>query len=361
MMEDAIGNLQAPERTDYGREAALESSGYNQALKEANDISNQISAINADTESKKLSLIGQGRGIPEAIIGGQQAKLDREAAIKTMPLTAQYKAAVGLVDAAKEIVNNFVADERAYQSSLQQWQNNVYQATYQYASAQQKIAIEEQRRATDRQYELEDQFLQDQTDYFKMTLETGQKEVGSQIMKARSYDELYSVASKIKGTSGGGVTDEEGVISPYQQERITRNLDSIAELKPRVTWQTVGAFGAPAGYVPGSVARDFKMDVNTLIANITFGELTAMREASKTGGALGQVSDRENQLLGAALGALSTSQSPANFRKNLDKIEESIKRWQTAVGQYAVTPDRNVYELDGQTYKQGADGLYYAQ
>jgi hypothetical protein len=116
-----------------------------------------------------------------------------------MPLTAQYKAAVGLVDAAKEIVNNFVADERAYQSSLQQWQNNVYQATYQYASAEQKIAIDKQKAITDRQYELEDNFLQDQTDYFKMTLETGQKEVGSQIMKATTREELAAAVGRIQG------------------------------------------------------------------------------------------------------------------------------------------------------------------
>ena len=133
-------------------------------------------------------------------------------------------------------------------------------------------------------------------------------------------------------TSGGGTgTEAEGVISPYQEERLTRNLQSIQDLKPRATWQTVGVFGKPAGYLPGTVATDFKNDVNTLIANITFGELTAMREASKTGGALGQVSDRENQLLGAALGSLNTSQSPASFRKNLQKIEDSINRWKTVM------------------------------
>jgi len=199
MMEDAIGGLtdNKPGRTDNGRAAALESSGYNQALKEANDISNQISAINADTESKKLSLIGQGRGIPEAIIGGQQAKLDREAAIKTMPLTAQYKAAVGLVDAAKEIVNNFVADERAYQSSLQQWQNNVYQATYQYASAQQKKEIDAQNALTNRQYEVEDQFLEEKRKIMNEAIDQGKGYLLTRMTNAKSYAELDSVASEM--------------------------------------------------------------------------------------------------------------------------------------------------------------------
>jgi hypothetical protein len=185
----------------------MESSGYNQALKEANDLSNQITAINADTEAKKLSLIGQGRGIPEAIIGGQQAKLDREAAIRTMPLTAQYKAAVGLVEAAKEVVNNFVADERAYQQSMQQWQNNVYSAVYQYATNQQKTLLDQQKELRDRQYALEDNFLEQQADIFKFALENGKGYLGSRIYKAKNMDELSAISSElgvsIGGTSGG--------------------------------------------------------------------------------------------------------------------------------------------------------------
>lgn len=51
-----------------------------------------------------------------------------------------------------------------------------------------------------------------------------------------------------------------------------------------------------------------------------------MRAASKTGGALGQVSDREGQLLQSSLGALDQGQSPKAFREQLDKIEESLRR-----------------------------------
>jgi len=129
--------------------------------------------------------------------------------------------------------------------------------------------------------------------------------------------------------AGGG-----GVISPYQDERMTRNLQAVANLKSRVNFQTIGVFNALGGWTPGSIQRDFNSDVKTLIANITFGELTAMREASKTGGALGQVSDRENQLLGATLGSLDTWQSPSQFSDNLQKIEDSILRWKNAVHQY---------------------------
>jgi len=51
-----------------------------------------------------------------------------------------------------------------------------------------------------------------------------------------------------------------------------------------------------------------------------------MRAASTTGGALGQVSDREGQLLMSALGALDQGQSPQAFREQLGIIKSSLQR-----------------------------------
>ena len=133
--------------------------------------------------------------------------------------------------------------------------------------------------------------------------------------------------------AGGGVTDQTNQISPYQQERITRNLNSIDDLVGQVSGWTTG-MGSLIAAIPGTPAADFRADVNTLSANIAFGELTAMREASKTGGALGQVSERELALLEAALGSLDRAQSPEQFKKSLDTVKASIERWQAAVEQH---------------------------
>ncbi len=129
---------------------------------------------------------------------------------------------------------------------------------------------------------------------------------------------------------GGG---KKPVISDYQQERITRNLNSISDLETQVNKWTTGP-GSLLSMIPGTAARDFKADVDTLAANIAFGELTAMREASKTGGALGAVSEKELQLLESALGSLDRAQSPTQFKESLAEIKASINRWQDAVAQY---------------------------
>lgn len=116
------------------------------------------------------------------------------------------------------------------------------------------------------------------------------------------------------------------VVSPYSMERSQRNLQSVGELMPKVSSKTVGV-GSLGAYIPGTDARNFRAEVDTLKANIIAGELTAMREASKTGGALGAVSDQESARLSASLGALDTGQSPENFKKQLTKVKESIYRW----------------------------------
>jgi hypothetical protein len=123
---------------------------------------------------------------------------------------------------------------------------------------------------------------------------------------------------------GGGAQDGQ-----YSAERERRVLSSIDELLPKVGEFTTG-FGSVLSGVPRSDARAFAAELATLKANIAFNELAAMRAASKTGGALGNISNVELQLLESTLGALDAGQAPAQVTAQLNKIRDSIVRWQTA-------------------------------
>lgn len=119
--------------------------------------------------------------------------------------------------------------------------------------------------------------------------------------------------------------------SAYTAERAKRTVDSVDALMGKVGAMTAG-LGSLTAAIPGTPATDFASELDTLKSNIIASELTQMREASKTGGALGQISDRESQFLSAALGALNARQSPANLRAQLQKVKDSILRWQNANG-----------------------------
>ena len=142
----------------------------------------------------------------------------------------------------------------------------------------------------------------------------------------------------------------EKVVSSYTEEMKNRTLESVDELLTQVNPYTVG-FGVLAKGIPTSQARSFAAQLDTLKANIAFGELTAMREASKTGGALGQVSDREGKLLANALGALDQGQSPEQFKAQLEKIKNSINKWKQEVNQYSSQSNISTVDLSDLNFK----------
>lgn len=72
--------------------------------------------------------------------------------------------------------------------------------------------------------------------------------------------------------------------------------------------------------IPGTAAADAAAKLSTLKSQVAFGVLQDMRNNSKTGGALGQVSDKEGALLQANLAALEKSQSVEQMKESLQKI-----------------------------------------
>lgn len=82
--------------------------------------------------------------------------------------------------------------------------------------------------------------------------------------------------------------------------------------------------------VPGGQAANAEALLGTLKSQVGFGVLQDMRNNSKTGGALGSISDAEGKRLEANLAALEKSQSleqyQANLRKIVDYAEQAKER-----------------------------------
>jgi len=126
-------------------------------------------------------------------------------------------------------------------------------------------------------------------------------------------------------TKDGG--DTPSLADNYTQDREARVLNAVDDLMGKVSNSTVG-FASLLKGVPRSDALAFKTQMKELLANVAFNELTAMKQASKTGGALGNVSNVELALLESALGGLDQAMSPEQFKAQLNKIRGSIVRWQ---------------------------------
>jgi hypothetical protein len=92
---------------------------------------------------------------------------------------------------------------------------------------------------------------------------------------------------------------------------------AIGQALPNINVWTAGYMGVPLSKLPGSQAADLRATLDTIEANIAFDRLQQMRQSSPTGGALGSVSERELDLLAAAMASLKQSQSPELLRSNL--------------------------------------------
>lgn len=84
---------------------------------------------------------------------------------------------------------------------------------------------------------------------------------------------------------------------------------------------TTGLIGNFLKDVGGTAAADVNALATSIKASIGFDRLQEMREASPTGGALGQVSNMELRQLNAALGNLEQTQSEEQLLENLERIE----------------------------------------
>ena len=103
-----------------------------------------------------------------------------------------------------------------------------------------------------------------------------------------------------------------------------RLIDDIDSAIGQVNASTAGPGGAVLGVFPGTSARDLQANLDTIVANVGFEALNAMREASKTGGALGNVTEKELDFLQATLASLKTGQSPSQLIANLKKARKRI-------------------------------------
>lgn len=101
----------------------------------------------------------------------------------------------------------------------------------------------------------------------------------------------------------------------------------------RVSALTSGIIGKGLEQIPGSPAYDLARAVDTIKANLGFQELQAMRDASPTGGALGQVTERELAFLQSTVASLELGQSQKQLKANLEKVKQHYENWLEAVMQ----------------------------
>jgi len=104
-------------------------------------------------------------------------------------------------------------------------------------------------------------------------------------------------------------------------------IGTIDTALSQVSGTTAGLGGSVMSKLSGSEAVDLNANLETIQANLGFDQLQAMRDASPTGGALGQVSERELLALQSTVASLRQDQSPEQLRENIEKVKKHYQNW----------------------------------
>lgn len=116
-------------------------------------------------------------------------------------------------------------------------------------------------------------------------------------------------------------------------QNFTRLYDAVTTLEANEDlWKAVGLAQSMA-LIPGQDGADVRAAITNIKSQVGFMVLQDMRNASKTGGALGQVSEKENELLQANLAALDVNMSPKAFRQSLKTIQNYLTQAQARLNQ----------------------------
>lgn len=137
---------------------------FERASKDVNRYASQINNITARAQAESLALEGQGRGITESIIGGQQAKINREAAIQALPLQALLANAQGNKELAQQQLDTVFKLRMEDAQAQYDYKSKVLGLVYDFATKAEQRKLDEVQRKEDREFQRETLSIQQEHD-----------------------------------------------------------------------------------------------------------------------------------------------------------------------------------------------------
>ena len=326
-------SLQAPQSAGDAYLKAQKSFDIKAKEQAVNDYSAQINAITAKSQADQLAATGQGRGITESIIGGQQAQIAKEAAIRALPIQAQLAAAQGNLAMAKEnldtyykIVSQDIQNQYAYQTKL-------FDVAFSIANTQQQNAIEDKRQQAQfaQQEKMERLNYQHQVNLKSIGL--GQPEA-PKIVSVNGVDSIWDATSGrfIKAPTSGIQNTSNQTVVQENLQRVNSLLSDTGSIKA-ASGQVQGKKGIIGSlfnpvktlFSPVQQAKDtfntltgknlsayddFLTKSNKIINDQTFSKLTQLKAGGAT---FGSLTEGERIAIGKAASDFAAA---AQFDKN---------------------------------------------
>lgn len=282
-------------------------SGLRQKQQLVSSYTSQLNSIVAKAQADQLAVTGQGRGIPEVIIGGQQAQINKEAAIQALPVQAQLSAAQGDLQMAQQHVDQMFQIRVTDAQNAYNYKAKVIDSLFEFANSQETRRLQAAKDASSSNMTLLQNAINFNQQIAAQALQNGNTAAFSQLTKIVPPDpnsktfaaDLAAYNSKLAqyGSVGSGVSSDRPL-----------SLDEAA--KYGVPYGTM--LSDLTGQIPGGGAganTTLKKQLDEDFATVSSARQTIEGVLSKIGktpenvqvGDLGKLSNTDAESIGKAL------------------------------------------------------------
>lgn len=159
--------------------------------KAVNSLTAQLNTITANRDAEMLALEGQGRGVTESIIGGQQAQISREAAIQAMPIQAQLAVAQADLDSARSYASQLFQAQSQDALAKYNYQKELNSSIYNFLDSQEKARLAKTEKEQDRKFQVEQANRSTLKQLAMQAIDNGQSALAAEIMRGNPASETF--------------------------------------------------------------------------------------------------------------------------------------------------------------------------
>lgn len=312
-------NANAPKAPDtasiYNKE--YKNSGVGTYQQDVNNYTAQLNAITAKQNSDLLSLRGTGsaNGVTEAVYGGQQATINREAAIVALPVQAQLAAAQGNLQMAQDHLDTMFKIKSQDAQTKFQYELKKLDTIKEFLTKAEERTYNERITKTNREYQTTQDFLKTQKDALSNALAQGAPaSVYNAIKSATDVNGVISAAGKYNGDVLGQQIKQKQLADLYAKPTSTKRDTQVVDGKliDMQTGEVISNLsGTPASSALGQALSEAKIDnINNILANPALGSVVGPSGLARTDPGLWSATKRffsgalAGSLAGAGIGAV---------------------------------------------------------
>lgn len=225
---------------------------------EVNNYTAQLNSIVAKQNADLLTLrgIGAAEGVTEAVYGGQAATINREAAIKALPVQAQISAAQGNLQLAQDYLTDLKKVKQDAIDADYTYNTKKFESIAGFVTGEQKARLEKLQLAEKRAYDAATKNVEAQDTWAKYAAENGRPDLIARIQALNPASptfrqDLGEVTSRIQdldaakkareaaapaeggqlyqGLSSSTATAVRGQVAAFKAEPLVQNFATIQE------------------------------------------------------------------------------------------------------------------------------------